>query len=113
MRTSNIDMRHVAISVAVVVLLACSSASGSTTPSARSAGESSTHAPTGSPWIAYEAISGAGFNDLGLVHPDGSGDHRILNAPNDNRGHPDWSPDGKKIVFDSDTPGTGVTQISE
>jgi Tol biopolymer transport system component len=45
------------------------------------------------PWIAYQADGG-----IWLVHPDGSGARRLPDLPS-TAAHPDWSPDGTRLVF--------------
>ncbi len=49
-------------------------------------------------WIAYQAIAGRG-EILRLVHPDGTEDHQIAAGAPGEHETPDWSPDGKTIVF--------------
>ena len=39
--------------------------------------------------------------DLWAMNPDGSGQTKLLNSPGHNEGHPDYAPNGQKIVFDS------------
>jgi Tol biopolymer transport system component len=90
-------------------------------------GSPSASAPTayaikdGEPWIAYEWVydlNGVGVNEhaLQLVRPDGSGHHLLLlTTP---AGHPDWSPDGKRIavateneIWTLNADGTDVKQL--
>jgi len=40
--------------------------------------------------------------DLRLVRPDGSGDHPLFTERPGNQTHPDWSPDGNRIVYTVD-----------
>jgi Tol biopolymer transport system component len=40
--------------------------------------------------------------DLRLVRPDGTGDHPLLTERPGNQTHPDWSPDGNRIVYTVD-----------
>ena len=49
------------------------------------------------PWIAYQT-SRDGSEAVWLIHPDGTGDHRIAQGVN-HAGPPDWSPDGTHLVF--------------
>lgn len=50
--------------------------------------------PRGS-WIAYIKASNSGYGDLWLIHPDGTGDHKIA----DTAAIPGWTPDGARIAF--------------
>jgi Tol biopolymer transport system component len=50
----------------------------------------------GEEWIAYEGVDGF----VELVRPDGSGRHRVLSNGDMGQGTPDWSPDGRQLVFD-------------
>ncbi len=61
---------------------------------------------TGEPWIVYQAPAADGTSPLRLVRPDGTDDHPLLDADRriPDTGHPDWSPDGSRIVFDVWTP---------
>jgi TolB protein len=47
--------------------------------------------------------------DIHVVNADGSHDHALTNFGDNN--YPDWSPDGRKIVFDSDATGTNQAWI--
>jgi len=58
----------------------------------------------GEPWIAYQWLQecdGDRCDRQGvyLVRPDGRDRHLLLPAP---AGHPDWSPDGERIVVESE-----------
>lgn len=55
-------------------------------------------------WIIYQGPEG-----MSLMRPDGSGDTPFLTREN-NAHHPDWSPDGSMIAFESDEP-DGTTDI--
>ncbi|MCA9879441.1 MAG: PD40 domain-containing protein [Thermomicrobiales bacterium] len=56
----------------------------------------------GSPaWIAYQTAGADGFDHLGLVHPDGTGDHAIMVGLAGGQLLPDWSPDGSHLVYTS------------
>jgi Tol biopolymer transport system component len=80
----------------------------STASTARPASHGSTavEGPPSDPWIAYEHVASSG-ETLHLVHSDGSEDHALLPSeataselnPKWNQLHPDWSPDGKRIVY--------------
>jgi Tol biopolymer transport system component len=49
-------------------------------------------------WVAYQA-----FPWVRLVHPDGTGDHILTEVPGPgSQEHPDWSPDGRRLVMDVD-----------
>lgn len=51
-------------------------------------------------WIAYQTIRGDS-EGVWLVHPDGTDDHEIgVDIPGE-RLHPDWSPDGTRLVVTS------------
>jgi Tol biopolymer transport system component len=58
----------------------------------------------GEPWIAYQLPSGSNLEvlDIHLVRPDGTGDHALLNDRPGNQTHPDWSPDGTRILYTVD-----------
>jgi Tol biopolymer transport system component len=56
-------------------------------------------------WIAYYGASGEG---MGLIHPDGTGDHRIAGDVRDDQLLANWSPDGTRLVFT--TRGGGETE---
>jgi Tol biopolymer transport system component len=71
------------------------SAASAAPPSA--AGE--TQAADG-PWIAYQQRAANGGYGVHLVQLDGSGIHWPVSAvPGKFQEHPDWSPDGKRLVF--------------
>jgi tricorn protease-like protein len=109
-----VSRRLVALLTGILLATNACASSSSSTPAgstARPATASSTPTPTpaatpfaikdGEPWIAYEWVydlNGVGVNEPGLqlVRPDGSGHHLLLlTSP---AGHPDWSPDGKRIA---------------
>jgi Tol biopolymer transport system component len=59
----------------------------------------------GAPWVAYQSSLRDGqFGSEGifLVHPDGSDDHEVLTSVPGDHMHPDWSPDGRTLVFRGD-----------
>jgi dipeptidyl aminopeptidase/acylaminoacyl peptidase len=66
-----------------------------TTPSAEPATATPIVLGDGEEWIAYEGIEGF----VELVRPDGSGRHRVLSNTDAWQGTPDWSPDGRQLVF--------------
>ena len=108
-------MRRAGILVAAGMLLAGACAGGgshhdrSTGGTSAAAHGARVELPPGTR-IVYQAIFGR-TTDLGLMGADGSHEHRIPHAPNRNRMHPDVSPDGAWIAFDSNTPSTDVSQI--
>lgn len=129
----------IACMVTLVMAAACASPGASSpSPSAEpvataAATLAATAAPTpiavldGEPWIVYEWLQecDAGCNNLGvyLVRPDGRDRHLVLTTP---AGHPDWSPDGRRLAVWADPPddvpgteiwtldadGTGATVIT-
>lgn len=74
-------------------------ATASPTPtSAPSPAPSDTTIGDGEVWIAYTASSGS--NLIEVVRPDGTGRHRLFPlVPGGEQQHPDWSPDGQRVVF--------------
>jgi Tol biopolymer transport system component len=48
-------------------------------------------------WIAYQTNRGG--EGIWLIHPDGTGDHRIAAGVFGGQLLPDWSPDGTRIAF--------------
>jgi Tol biopolymer transport system component len=60
----------------------------------------------GEPWIVYEWLQechgdSCGLQGVYLVRPDGRDQHLLLTTP---AGHPDWSPDGRRIAVDTEPP---------
>jgi Tol biopolymer transport system component len=49
-------------------------------------------------WIAYQTDR-TGHGGVWLIHPDGTGDHQVAADVLEEQHLPDWSPDGKRIVF--------------
>jgi Tol biopolymer transport system component len=52
------------------------------------------------PWIAYQWVPEHG-KGLYLMRPDGSDAHEIATELRGDAFHPDWSPDGARIAFDT------------
>ena len=54
-------------------------------------------------WIAYQTVrtraDGTDAEGIGLIHPNGTGDHPIAPDVHDAQLLPDWSPDGMRLVF--------------
>lgn len=60
----------------------------------------------GVPWVAYQSgLRGEQFGPDGifLVHVDGSDDHEVATGLPGQHIHPDWSADGRSLVFRADT----------
>src|SRR5678816_2464029 len=51
--------------------------------------------------IAFQSARGSGY-DIFTMYPDGSHQVNLTNTPLATDGDPNWSPDGTKIVFESD-----------
>ncbi|MEU6259671.1 hypothetical protein [Streptomyces sp. NPDC047043] len=92
--------------MALLVVTACSSGSsaGRAAPSVSGAISGGSTASSPNPfagddaWIAYQT-SRSGTEGVWLIHPDGTDDHRIAAGTEKEQLLPDWSPDGKRIVF--------------
>jgi len=57
------------------------------------------------PWVAYQSSlreGQFGLDGIFLVHPDGSNDHEIATSLPGQHIHPDWSADGRNLVFRAD-----------
>ena len=57
------------------------------------------------PWVAYQGAIRAGqpgIDGIFLVHPDGSDNHEIATSLPGQHIHPDWSADGRALVFRAD-----------
>ena len=77
-----------------------SSRSDSNTPTATPA--ASVHSAAG-PWIAYQWAREGG-DGIYLMRRDGSDVHPLLASPLPSTYHPSWSPDGKRIAYDTAGP---------
>ncbi len=92
--------------VLVCAMSACSPSDPSQSQSTESGSADpspSAHALSGSEdWIAYQTNrSQGGAEGVWLIHPDGTDDHEVaLDVPGDHL-HPDWSPDGSRLVITS------------
>ena len=82
----------------VALLLGGCAATGVATPSATT---SATAGPAAERWIAYQAFS-ANSRSVRLTRSNGSDDHALVSSPLGQVTHPDWSPDGARIVFTVD-----------
>jgi dipeptidyl aminopeptidase/acylaminoacyl peptidase len=59
--------------------------------------------------IAYSASNSVDFKgDISTINPDGTGAVNLTNSSATNDGDPEWSPDGTKILFNSDRGPTGI-----
>ena len=71
----------------------------------------------GEPWIAYMSqVAGPGSDRLWLVRPDGSDRHQLATGLDGQQEHPDWSPDGSRILFDhwfTDPTRTGLDLLDD
>jgi TolB protein len=117
------------MAVAVLALGACSDSSATTTPTTTpttttpattptttappptTASPTTTRPTTAAPavepgdvWIAYQRTDlDTGAYGVHLIRPDGSGMHWTMrDVPGAGQEHPDWSPDGARLVFKVD-----------
>lgn len=68
---------------------------------------------TYSRWPSFFLHAGSGSFALYLIHPDGTGLHKVLNSTLEGRiNHPNFSPDSKSIVFTADLGGQSVDPLS-
>jgi TolB protein len=84
-----------------------SAPAGLASPTPGAPGETPT--PTASPapavlpgerWLAFQGDQGGGKYGIRLVRLDGTGMHALApDVPGQYQLHPDWSPDGKRLVF--------------
>lgn len=94
-----------------VTILACSTAPAPSPSAAPSEGAATATAPApwvahhavdDGPWIAYQAPSTERSGDgVWLIHPDGTEAHEIAIDVRGEHLHPDWSPDGTRLVITS------------
>lgn len=101
--------RHVGALGLIGALMACTlvptsspgESVGEPSPSASVPTSSAPHPLAGEgAWIAYQTIKGGG-EGVWLIHPDGTDDHEVaLDVPGEHL-HPDWSPDGTRLVLES------------
>ena len=64
---------------------------------------------SGEAWIAFQTTTSAG-NGIHLIRPDGSGLHRWPSGIPGVQQHPDWSPDGDRILLDA-ADGQGINDL--
>jgi len=57
----------------------------------------------GEAWIAFQTMSASGYG-VHLVRPDGTGFHRWPSGIPGTQEHPDWSPDGSRILLNTVDP---------
>ncbi len=97
-------MNRSTVRLLVVAVLVLSTIGVSVQP--RVAARQASPAPASTPhplageaaWIAYQTAVGDG-DGIGLIRPDGTGDHLIATDARDQQLLPDWSPDGTRLVF--------------
>jgi Tol biopolymer transport system component len=97
-------MHRFTLPVLVVIVVLVSAVGVSLRPSVAAQDATPPLAPIPHPfagetaWLAYFTVrDGAGR--IGLIHPDGTGDHLIASDVHDEQHLPDWSPDGRRLVF--------------
>ncbi|NQX13375.1 PD40 domain-containing protein [Microbacteriaceae bacterium VKM Ac-2855] len=91
-----------------LALLGCSGAEDSNPTPGTQSGAVPTRQPSSEatvlpdePWLSYQSSNG-GQSSIHLIRPDGSDDHVLLGDPPGRTTHPDWSPDGQRLVFTVD-----------
>jgi hypothetical protein len=137
-------MRIVAAGSLAALMAACSSAAGAPTTTTPAVSIAPSIAPTPAPttaatasaapspdttvgdgeaWTAFQSTNGSGSIDL--IRPDGTGRHMLFPlVPGGEQQHPDWSPDGRRLVFSvqgtdtevlwvGDVDGTNTKQITQ
>ncbi|GJM08100.1 MAG: hypothetical protein DHS20C11_03760 [Lysobacteraceae bacterium] len=70
------------------------------THSAGAGSESPVWSPDGQ-WVVFARYVADGNNEVFIMKPDGSGQQRLTHSPGYD-GHPHWSADSRRIVFNSD-----------
>src|SRR5215210_3835411 len=97
-------MYRITVLVLVVAVVMLGGLGASVRPSGAAQDATPPSAPTPHPfagetaWLAYFTVrDGAGR--IGLIHPDGTGDHLIASDVHDEQHLPDWSPDGTRLAF--------------
>ena len=101
-----------ASSSSATTVAAMAAATTTSTRSASSTVSTTTTQPVkaGEAWVAYQAFDGDRYG-VELIRMDGSGAHVAFpSVPSGTEEHPDWSPDGSKIVF-TIQPGDGTEDI--
>ena len=53
--------------------------------------------------ILYVSNNEDEWEDLWVVHPDGTGKRNVTNTPSVNESHPHWRPEGRRIIFNATT----------
>lgn len=85
--------------VAIGALASCSAPSGASSPSIGASPSAHPFADE-TAWMAYQTNKGGG-EGVWLIHPDGSDDHEVAASVPGEHIHPDWSPDGARLVLTS------------
>jgi Tol biopolymer transport system component len=66
---------------------------------ATTAGASPTASDAGHPFAGEEAWIAYNTDEVRLIHPDGTDDHEVAADVPEEHLHPNWSPDGSRLVF--------------
>jgi TolB protein len=108
-------VRRIALALVLVVAAGCSATAAAPAPKATSPSPSTNPVPSpvasAKGWLAYQSVSPRGGDGVFLVRTDGSGDHEIVTDIPGQRRHPDFSRDGKHLVFDQTTSDADVDQV--